>query len=400
MSGKNAKAQRRQAAQRSAYLATKRTATQYWHGGAPGLSAGDELLSRDDAERLLSEPTTHALQRGYALGVTRTDRVYFSSSRDFARAYASKFHRIDQTTGVVFERGTLYRVEPIGSVEDDPDFAARNVSWCAPRARVVAVEATDVHMEPSAANEHIGPHMTWDDGSAIYSDAGDYLPSPILRARGMTALDFMGQYPSWFPFDLVDADLAGRPGGDRPVASTHAGIGWEATSTAVAYRSYMTRAIALVARGATFRPHEPADVAAVNKLLASAGLRTQLQSTPDESRQAVLAEHSEHGLVGALVITPVNVKDRAIVFVDAIATADEWRHQGLASVLIDTTDRLLPVPLEFIAGHCAPDVAPFFAQAGFTVLRPGVDLTVPIPDRPHVFAGAEDQVWFYRQSAI
>lgn len=399
MSGKKAKAQR-QTAQRSAYLATKRAPVQYWHGGAPGLSVGDELLSRDDAERLLTESTTHGLQGGYALGVTRTDRVYFSSSRDFARAYASKFHRIDQTTGVVFERGTLYRVEPIGSVEDDPDFAGRSVSWCAPRARVVAVEVTDVHMEPSAANEHIGPHMTWDDGSAIYSDAGDYLPSPILRARGMTALDFMGQYPSWFPFDLVDADLAGRPGGDRPVASTHAGIGWEATSTATAYRSYMTRAKAMLARGATFRPHEPADVAAVNELLSHADLRTRLQPTEEELRQAVLAEHPEHGLVGALVITPVNVQDRAIVFVDAIATAEQWRHQGLASVLINTASQLLPVPLEFIAGHCAPDVAPFFAQAGFTVLRPGVDLAVPIPGKHQVFAGLDDEAWFYRQSAI
>jgi GNAT superfamily N-acetyltransferase len=399
MSGKKkAKAQRQQAAQRSAYLATKRTATQYWHGGAPGLSVGDELLSRDDAERALTAPTAHGLQSGYALGVTRTDRVYFSSDREFARAYASKFHRIDRKTGVVFERGTLYRVEPIGSVEDDPDFAGRNVSWCAPRARVVAIEATEVFQEPAVANERIGPHMTWDDGSPLYSADGDYLPSPILRARGLTAGDFYGQYPAWFPFDLVDADLAGRQGGDRPDPAVHPAVGWPAASTATAYRSYMTRARVFVDQGCVFRPYRLSDLPALNDLLAEAGYPgLQLD---DDAGSIVLAEHPQHGLMGAIVFTAMITQERGFVFVDAIATAEQHRHNGVGSVLLNTAAQLLPVPLEFIGGHCSPDVAPFFSQAGFTVLRQGVDLAVPVPGKPNIFKGADDQVWFYRQSVI
>lgn len=400
MSGKKAKAQRQQTAQRRDYLATKRAPTRYWHGGAPGLSVGDELLSRDDAERSLSTPTTHSLQRGYALGVTRPDRVYFSSDRDFARAYAAKFQRTDQDTGVVFERGSLYRVEPVGNVEDDPDYAGRDVSWCAPKARIVAVEATDVFMEPSLANQHIGPHMTWDDGSPMYSRAGDYLPSPLLRRRGLSASDLAGRYPAWFPYELVEADLAGRPGSDRPDAATCSGIGWAATSTAVVYRTHMSRARDLLARGVIMRRYELTDVARVNELLADVGHHTRVQESDDEPRGVLLAEHPHHGLMGAVVVTAANVQGRAIVFVDAIATAERWRNAGVASVLLNMVGQILPAPIEFVAGHCAPDVAPFFAQAGFTVLRPGVDLAVPVPGDTKLFAGMDDEAWFYRQSAL
>ncbi len=60
---------------------------------------------------------------GYALGVTDPDRVYFSRVRDFARSFAARQITADRESGIIFQHGSLYRVEPIGAVELDPDFA-------------------------------------------------------------------------------------------------------------------------------------------------------------------------------------------------------------------------------------------------------------------------------------
>lgn len=400
MSGKKkSKAQRQHAAQRSAYLATKRTATQYWHGGAPGRVVGDELLSRDDAARLLTTPTTHGLQAGYALGVTRPDRVYFTSDRNFARAYASRHQTGDRTTGVVYERGSLYRVEPIGAVEEDQDFSGRGVSWCAPKARVVAVEEKDVYLELVAATGYVGPYMAWDDGSPIYNATGDYLPSPVLRRAGSTEEDFKGRYPAWFPFDLVDADLRQRRGHDRPDASVCTGIGLPAASTAEVYRTHMARANDLVKQqGMTVRRYDSRDVPAINAMLTAAGQHTRLVDSEKEVRGVALAEHPQDGIVGAVIITVMTLGDRPVAWVDAAVTKDSWKRRGVASMLLNTAPQLIPGHVEFTAGHCAPEVAPFFAQAGFTVLRPGVNLIVPVPDDPKVFAVGNGEVWFYRQS--
>ncbi|WIE70366.1 hypothetical protein [Curtobacterium sp. MCLR17_054] len=401
MSSKKTKTQRAHAAQRRDYLAAQRAPKQYWHGGAPGRAVGDELLSRDDAARLLTTPTTHGLQAGYALGVTRPDRVYFTSDRNFARAYASRHQVVDQTTGIVYERGSLYRVEPIGAVEEDQDFSGTGVSWSAPKARIVAVEATDVHLDLTAATQHVGPYMTWDDGTPIYAPDGSYQPSPILRRAGKTANDFKGRYPAWFPFDLVDADLRRRPGHDRPDASVCEGIGLQAASTAEVYRTHMSRSADLIRqRGVTVRPYERGDVATINAMLAAAQHHTRIQDSEEEVRGVALAVHPQDGIIGAAIITAMTLGDRPVVWVDAVVTTDPWRHRGVASMLLNTAPQLVPGKVEFTAGHCPPDVAPFFAQAGFTVLRPGVDLVVPVVGDPKVFTRTDGEPWFYRQSAL
>lgn len=401
MSAKNAKAQRQRTAQRCAYLAAQRVPKQYWHGGAPGLSVGDELLSRIDAEELLSTPTTHGIQNGYALGVTRADRVYFSSRKDFARAYAARHQGVDQTTGVIAQRGTLYRVEPLGVVEEDEDFAGNQVSWCAPKARVVAVEATDVFLEQTTANQYVGPYMTWDDDSPMYSPEGGYLPNPVLRRLGYTPSSFVGRYPSWLPFDLVEADIAGQPGGDRPNPAVHEGVGLQAASTAQVYRDKMSRGVELMTkRGVTFSRYGQDDVAEVNALLAVSEHHTRIQETGEDPRGVALALDPQGGIVGVAVITVMGHEGHAVIWVDAVAIAEQWRHQGLGSMLLNTASKLVPADVEFIAGHCSPDVAPFFAQAGFTALRPDVNLLVPLAGGPREFEGVGEDVWFYRQSAL
>jgi hypothetical protein len=97
-----------------------------FHGGAPGLRVGAALLP--------SGVTGAASLRQYAAGLgadpdfCRTDRVYATTDRSAARAYAA-FH----------PDGALYEVELLGAVEPDPDCFVEGLSWMAPAGRVVAV---------------------------------------------------------------------------------------------------------------------------------------------------------------------------------------------------------------------------------------------------------------------
>lgn len=86
-----------------------------FHGGVPGLRAGDVLLP--------------ASQTGVsALAPSLPDRVYGVTDRQVARGYAAL--RPD---------GGLYRVELLGEVEPDPDCLVDGASWMAPSARVLSV---------------------------------------------------------------------------------------------------------------------------------------------------------------------------------------------------------------------------------------------------------------------
>ncbi len=193
-------ASRRKAERRS----TAQDATgPYWHGGAPGRRVGDILLSRRAAEAQQGVPTTHALQRGYALGITDPDRVYFSRDRDFALAFAARQITADRESGIIFQRGSLYRVEPIGAVEPDPDFSMHDVSWCAPAARVTAIEEDEVVMSIFDSAANAGPFMTWPDMTPMYTDDGFFLPSPPMREQGVTAAHLREAYPPWTPYELA-----------------------------------------------------------------------------------------------------------------------------------------------------------------------------------------------------
>lgn len=88
------------------------------------------------------------------------------------------------------------------------------------------------------------------------------------------------------------------------------------------------------------------------------------------------------------------------MFIDALAVAPAWQRCGLGSVLLLTAHQVLPSPPVFAAGHCDPDTALFFAQAGYTVLRPGVELPVVLGNEPRHFAGLDHDCWFYRQGPV
>ena len=157
----------------------------YWHGGFPGIPVGAHLLSPQDAA-VARIPISYTPREHPALGrVSRTDRVYFSTSEEFARAYAFQTE-ITTPSGQLASRGTLYQVQPVGTVEEDPDYAGHSVSWCSPRAIVIDVVETDVRMRLRDATKAIGIYMTWDDGRPIYLEDGRLSLTWQMESFGLT----------------------------------------------------------------------------------------------------------------------------------------------------------------------------------------------------------------------
>lgn len=164
-------------------------ATTYWHGGARGLTVGDQIVPAVELDRL---PATY-LADFYDSDPTR---VHMTSDHLLGRSYASQFCTLGG--------GDLYEVEPVGELVEDPDYLGLGVSWTAPRALIVAVVETDVRITPTEYARATGRHQRWDDGNPVYSPDGYFLPTPASRALGVTAADLRG-LGQWVPLELVDA---------------------------------------------------------------------------------------------------------------------------------------------------------------------------------------------------
>lgn len=110
---------------------TASTRAAYWHGGAPGLQVGDYILppsvtrTRYTLSAYVGEEESRA---GY-----QPTRVYLTSEREVAEVFAAMYPN----------GGWVYRVEPEGQLEQDPDVAERGMSWVCERARIVAVMPLD-----------------------------------------------------------------------------------------------------------------------------------------------------------------------------------------------------------------------------------------------------------------
>lgn len=386
MSGKAAKKARQDA---------RNAPPTYWHGGQPGLTEGTVLVGRDDAPAHEVASTGYDLQEGYALGVTRPDRVYFSSEREFARGFAAQLRIGDATTGMVFQHGALYEVEPIGEVEEDVDFLGRGVSWCAPQARIVRVVESNVTLSSYQTTERIGPYMTWSDGSPMYGRSGEYLPSPEQVAAGVFPV-WQDTLPAWTPYQFVGAWGTGEPSGDRPNPTASPNVaepGREAHEVLLAHRNAASR---LLDAGVQFVKDRTRHEAEVNALLPS---RLRLSLLNDD-RGVVFAHHPTDGVIAAVVFSVAHFGDRLTMFIDWISVTPNWRGRGLGSVLLLTAQLLLPKHPDLVAGHVEPDTAAFFASLGFTVLHPGVPILIPKgrEDWQPAYIG-EDHSWFFRQGA-
>ena len=103
-----------------------------WHGGAPGLRVGDliEPRAKDDQRHLVDGcPTCEAMKsHERPEGLAKADRVYVTTDREYARIYAAGY-----------PRGGLYRVDPVGDMEETTGIDDPAPSWAVPAACVVAV---------------------------------------------------------------------------------------------------------------------------------------------------------------------------------------------------------------------------------------------------------------------
>lgn len=174
--------------------------SRYWHGGFPGIKVGSPLLSPQDAVAARIPIAYTPREHPEAGIVSRTDRVYFSTDQDFARAYAFQTE-ITTPSGVPAGRGTLYRVEPAGQVEEDPDFAGHGISWCAPRAVIVEVVEIDVRMRARDATRAIGIYASWDDGRPMYLEDGRLCLTWQMESIGLTQESVDEIVRPWTPVD-------------------------------------------------------------------------------------------------------------------------------------------------------------------------------------------------------
>lgn len=398
-------AKRRQTAARNrsarvGFLARKapESGGRFWHGGSPGLEPGTVLLGRAEAESTGAvSPARYEQQHGYALGLTSPERVYFSSSREFAEGFAARFTMRDDITGtgVVMQHGALYEVEPLGPIEVDPDFESSGVSWCAPRARIVSIANPDVRLDPHASTERIGPYQTWSDGTPVYERNGVYRRSPEQAAAGNPQALFDAFTP-WTPVEFINNWVLQDESGDRPAKSRFAAIAAQASSgIEVALRN--THCIrGLVRDGADFSDEIGDRIDDINAVLAPLTVLT-----PDDRRLTFVATHPDDGVVGVCVLSAKRLGDQLAVLIDAVAVVPTWRRRGLGRALILTGQRLLPQPPTIVAGQSPRSAMPFLAQSGFTMLRPGTPMRFPQGAGASRLASADaDECWFYRQGRI
>jgi GNAT superfamily N-acetyltransferase len=398
MSGAQAK-RTRQAEQRkarSAFLSSKkpRPGAKFWHGGTPGLEPGTVLVGRAEAAASGHDLTHYGLQTGYSIGLTDPGRVYFSSDRVFARGFAARLNTRDSSTGIVFQHGALYRVEPIGDVDEDPDFRGSGVSWSAPQARVIAVEQDDVVLDAYAQMECVGPYMKWSDGSPIYTSSGRYLLSPEQRKAGQHVAHITGLHP-WTPVEFINAWIEGVPTYDRPNPEDHAEVLLAGREGIDVFERYTARARLLVLQGVQFPGNTGQHRAEIQALLGDA---TRL--TSDDPRGVGFATHPTDGVIGAVVFTAMKDGDLTTMFIDAIVVDKKWRKQGVGSVLTLIAQQLLPTSPSIVAGHCHPTLGPFFAAAGYSVLKPGATLPIAVEGKSLQLSVGGDHSWFFRQGRI
>jgi len=110
---------------------TASTRGAYWHGGAPGLNPGDLILPPSVTR------TRHTLSAYEGKETSRAGyqptRVYLTSEYATAEVFAAMYPN----------GGWVYRVEPEGQLEQDPDVVEGGESWVCERARIVAVVPLD-----------------------------------------------------------------------------------------------------------------------------------------------------------------------------------------------------------------------------------------------------------------
>jgi len=96
--------------------------TKYYHGGDRGLFLGGHILP----PTVTGKPATSDFV--VMNGLYRKDRVYVTTRLSSAQLYASGQRK-----------PTVYEVEPVGDLEDDPDCKEPGLSYACEKAKIVAI---------------------------------------------------------------------------------------------------------------------------------------------------------------------------------------------------------------------------------------------------------------------
>lgn len=151
-----------------------------WHGGIGGLKVSDYLLP----PIITNDP----LSVSNHIAEARADRVYMTTDLELARSYAAEVQSLGRRSG-------LYRVEPIGTPEIDPDFPS--VGFSARRARVVEVVAENIELSSPERLKRAARYLAWDDGRPMYSADGKIQLTKELEAIRVGQGEVDTVVPAW-----------------------------------------------------------------------------------------------------------------------------------------------------------------------------------------------------------
>lgn len=148
-----------------------------------------------------------------------------------------------------------------------------------------------------------------------------------------------------------------------------------AEPAAVAAR-HLRAATALTAKGVSFRTSDHSDSNPILDLAKSQipGIETH---TIGDHEGGMIAESSEGELLGAAVIGVAQFGTTKTMFIRWVVTAPDHRGRGIATVLLGLAVHSgLVDDLTIAVGSCSEEGAAFYANTGFTVLKPGVPLPI------------------------
>lgn len=96
-------------------------AVRYWHGGVPGLKPGDLITPKEHYD------FKHERGGCPTCNEENFTRVFVSTDREYCRIYAG-----------AWPRGALYRVDPVGDLEDRATYD-NTPAWACESALILAV---------------------------------------------------------------------------------------------------------------------------------------------------------------------------------------------------------------------------------------------------------------------
>lgn len=201
----------------------------FFHGGVPGLEAGDRILSAAD---LKIRVEYHLLGNTYDPSF-----VYFSTDQVVASAYAGRYESPEGPFP-----GDLYVIRPEGEVSGDPDYPDSTCIFKAKSAVVTAIVERGIRITAREKLRRLGANLAWETGRPCYDAAGHLLPSAEMERNGVDR-EYLALFDPWTPIEGVNRwgqpVIGGKPSHEallRRIPSLNDGSHLIATS---APRSYL-----------------------------------------------------------------------------------------------------------------------------------------------------------------